>query len=140
MSATGHKYIMRDRIGFKVRFAIAHGQRIYKNFPDLESAIRWRNQQLDHFGLLDRLAYEKAPDYFKAKKQYPIIGVYKNFNHDRVNWVAIVGPAKKRSFSIAHYGNKKAFRFACAARYKFAGTLRIINRKAMPCKPDVPFK
>jgi hypothetical protein len=136
---TGYKYIVLDRSSYRVRFKIGIGKFAIYHTTDLKKAIRWRNEQLKKHGLMDRLKFDKSPDYFKPKKRHPIIGVYIGKATGR-NWVAIAGPnEQKRSFSIHHYGNQKAFKLACRARYDYAGPLRVINAKAMPCKPGVPF-
>ena len=137
MAATGYKYIMFDKTGYKVRFLIARNKRLYKNFVDLDTAIRWRNATLKKHGLIDRLKYDKAPCYFREQHTNPIIGVYIG-NSTSVNWVAAIGNGKKKTFSIEHHGNKAAFQKACRARYKYAGKLRVINWRALPCKPTVP--
>lgn len=106
----------------------------------LDAAIKWRNVLLKKFGLEDRLNYKKSPDYFRQNKTNAIIGVYKTCTDGRYSWTAHVCNGTKRHFSIKVYGNKEAFIMACKVRYQYHGTLRVINKKLMPCKPTVPYK
>lgn len=139
MRSKKYKYIVKDGNSYRVRIRVGLDEYVKKYFLDIGDAIAWRNKQLVKYDLLDRLAFTKAPDYFKQTKRHPIIGVYKN-KATGINWTAKVGPNdEKRSFSINLYGNKKAFILACRARYEYAGKLRVINRAALPCRPDVPF-
>ncbi len=47
---------------------------------------------------------------------------------------------RKKHFSVTSLGKKDAFLAACRLRYEKKGTLNVTNKKALPCKPDVPYQ
>jgi len=107
-------------------------------------ALKWRNEMLTKYDLWERINFEKSPDIFAgAEKVQPIIGVYQTNSSGNINWCAhfqINHLVTKRHFSINKYGDKTAFLKACKIRFKNSGKLIVINRDALPCRPDVPYK
>lgn len=107
----------------------------------LNAAIDWRDQLLTKYGRIDYLNRVRSPALSCKIKvpTRPCIGVY--FADNR-NWVAACQINKnyiKKSFSINRYGNELAFLLACEARFIANGKLIVINKEAMPCKPEVPY-
>lgn len=147
------KYITKydDNIRCKIRFGqetVSKWWSINKYGSEeraINLATRWRNAQLKKHNQLFRLKYKKNPDLYKNAK-HPIIGVYFTYHKQQngtisTNWtarVSIKNKEVKKHYSIIKYGYKEAFLLACEFRYKHVGTLRVINKKTLPCVPTVP--
>jgi hypothetical protein len=107
----------------------------------LDAALMWRDAFLKQHGLLDRLKYEKSPDYFTSNVK-PIIGVFISRNNTGINWTArymINSQEYRKHFSINKYGNENAFQKACKIRYEQCGKLRVTDQSLVPCLPKVPY-
>ena len=50
------------------------------------------------------------------------------------------GIPRIRKFSIARYGELRAFQMACAARYNNSGVLIVLDLDALPFKPAVKYE
>lgn len=105
------------------------------------AAILWRNKVLKKHDLLDRLNYEKSPNFFHNYGTNPIIGVALNYNYQCnkyvYNWTVRYsnnGKEYKKHFSVNKYGTEKAFKKACEVRFKYCGKLRVLKKEDMPCK------
>ncbi len=149
---TTEKYITETDTNYRVRIRTNKG-RIVKGYSfgkwggkdrAFILAVQWRDKTLKKHGLMDRLKYIKSPDLFTSgSKVNPIIGVYKTYIGDRSNWTARVHidcKEIKRHFAVKKFGNRSAFLEACRVRFKHCGKLIVINREALPCVPNVPYK
>lgn len=149
------KYILQEKTTWRVKIAIGKNKTIVKRFnieyygglkKSLQKAIDYRNEILRRYGLLDRLKYEKSPDYYKANKKLACIGVYFSITQQTnglfTNWTARYSEnnaERKKHFSINKYGYEQAFLKACKIRYQHCGPIRVLNKELLPCKPSVPF-
>ena len=43
-------------------------------------------------------------------------------------------------FGVKKYGEKEAFKMACRERYKHSGKVIILDKKKIPCLPDVEYE
>jgi hypothetical protein len=153
MSSTKHKYIGRYDNYFRVRIRINKKEFCNKWFnindhggvrKTLSKAIEYRDISLKKHKLLYRLNYEKSPDESTSNGKTICIGISftytKQKNGPFSNWTARYLNEKKRTFSVNKYGYEQAFLMACKVRYKHCGPIKVLNKKALPCKPTVPYK
>ena len=112
----------------------------------LKKAIKYRDGLLKKHNLLDRLNYNKSPDFLKSNNNNPCIGKYFNVRHQSNGlvgyWIAryqIDHKQGKKAFSVNVHGYEGAFLKACKIRYEWCGKIRVINKELLPCKPNVPF-
>lgn len=149
---TSEKYITETDTNYRVRIRINKGRLVkcysFDKWGGKDRAfllaVQWRDKTLKKYGLTDRLKYIKSPDLFtNGSKINPIIGVYETQTSGNFNWTARVklnGEEIKRHFSVRKFGNRSAFLEACQIRFKTYGKLIVINRAALPCMPNVPYK
>lgn len=143
------KYIFRTPVAWRVKIKQGDWTKSkHFNFDKyggiklaLYDAILWRDKHLEERGMLEYLGRVRSPGLSNKRRSptYPCIGVYKADNRNWVTTVQIDKRSKKTSFSINKYGNKLAFLLACEARFVNNGLLIVINKKALPCKPEVPY-
>lgn len=148
------KYIIRVDNAWRVKVRQCHRsttkQFNYDKYCGVKSALAqaiiWRDRVLDDWGMLDALNYKKSPDY-RAVKNKACIGVFITSSnpHGRqsYNWASQFhknGKEHRRHFAIEKYGARLAFYKACRIRYNHCGAIVIINRKLIPCLPDVPYR
>ena len=109
----------------------------------LLAAVNFRDYALRKLGRLEALEFEKRPDLTTTKSK-ACIGVFRSHTKQKngrfYNWTARGGQNGKTHFSINKYGEEQAFILACHYRYEHCGTIIIVNKKLIPCNPDVSFR
>lgn len=149
------KYIGRTEISWRLRIRHRHREEFCKHFnfekyggikSALTAAIDLRDRLLKDYGMFEYIDCKKSPDLQTARDSQPCIGVYRTKNWQRgklfYSWTVTIhkeGKQSKRHFSINLHGEKGAFLKACEERFRQSGQLIIVNKKALPCKPNVPY-
>lgn len=107
----------------------------------LDAAVSYRKRLLIKFGMIDSLFFGRSPDLNQSATNKPCIGIYKTHTVQRgkifYNWTArsqIDYISTKKHYSIAKYGNKRAFLLACKHRFDTVGKIVILNKKLLPCR------
>jgi len=145
------KYILTTDQGYRVKvrtpYAAVSASFSVKKYGSeeqaLKAAVAWRDNLLAKHQITERLNSDHSPHYSTTVGNNPIIGVHLARATGNYAWIAKYGKGKgekKRSFSCAKYGSKGAFLKACETRYEYAGTLHVIDKDLMPCKPTVPYR
>jgi len=149
------KYISRTDAAWRLRIRHRKREEFNKHFNfdkyggikhALYAAIEMRDQLLKKYGMFEFVNRQKSPDLQTLRKSKPCIGIFRarNIQNGKTfyNWTVTIhkdGKQSKRHFSINMYGEELAFLLACEARFKHSGPLIIVNKKALPCKPSVPY-
>jgi len=118
------KYILKANNAWRVKIRLGetffNKQFHIDKYEDaLSEAIKCRDQVLKQHGCLERLNFEKSPDYYSKKKVSPCIGVWLSQESSHWSWTARTPNDRKRHFSIEKYGYNEAFQMACKVRCKY---------------------
>lgn len=106
----------------------------------LAAAFLYRAHILKKLNRLEFIDQKRAPTQ-RGGQSTAIVGVYRAITDGYPSWAAaftIKGKRKRRYYSINKYGEKGAFYLACVKRYAHAGTLIVVDKKALPCRPKMP--
>lgn len=114
----------------------------------LTAAKRWRNKFLKDNKISLYSERVRKGTYDNSKRNTSgIIGVSETYTIKANGYYysgytgtyCIDNKQYKKTFSTMLYGEREAFKMACAVRYKHSGVLIITDKKAIPCMPDVEY-
>ncbi len=112
----------------------------------LKAATEYRDNYLKKHNALYLLKCEngKRVSYmFSKSNSSGIIGLYKRNGAYYAKWALHKDGQIYQGnafFSIGRYGKKEAFNLACAARYKNAGQLIVVDKSKLPFLPESPYR